>query len=107
VKYDGNVEVRHDYITLDYLKNDCINEYMGHVFLNAPGAPFDVFEFFDIEKHKHKTLFLGEQVKLSDTEAVMPMIIVIDQKLFDEEHCKVILVKMIDNNFRLVVQVIA
>ena len=93
MKYDGNVEVRHDYITLDYLKNDCINEYMGHVFLNAPGAPFDVFGFFDIniEKHEHKTLFLGEQVKLSDTEAVTPITMIIDQKLFDEEHRKVIL----------------
>lgn len=89
MKYDGNVEVRHGYITLDYLKNESINEYMGHVFLNAPGAPFDVFGFFDIEKHEHKTLFLCEQVKLSDTEAVTPM--VIDQKLFDEEHRKVIL----------------
>ncbi|CAG8456870.1 1628_t:CDS:2 [Paraglomus occultum] len=38
VKYDGNMEVTHGYITFDYLKNDYIKKYMGHIFLNAPGA---------------------------------------------------------------------
>src|SRR4051812_27502054 len=86
VKNDDNVEVRHGYITLDYLMNNYIKKYIGHIFLNAPGAPFDVFEFLNtsIEEHKVEILFLAKQMKLTDIGAVTPMII--NQELFDKEH---------------------
>ncbi|CAG8513707.1 14506_t:CDS:2 [Funneliformis mosseae] len=76
--------VRNGYIDLDLLKNDNIKEYIGCVFLNAPGPPWDVSWFLNDESSKSE-ICVVQQEKLATTIKV-----VIDQDLFDKEHAKVI-----------------
>lgn len=42
-------EIRNGYLDLDLLKNDNIKKYIGCVFLNAAGTPWDVFGFLNDE----------------------------------------------------------
>ncbi|CAB4430422.1 unnamed protein product [Rhizophagus irregularis] len=74
------------YTVLDLLNNQDIEKYMDCVFLNAKGAPWDVFSLLRYHNDS-KVLWVTEQVKISETEALEPMIIT--QKIFDEEHTKV------------------
>ncbi|CAG8716047.1 14804_t:CDS:2, partial [Funneliformis caledonium] len=82
VKYANMTEVRNGYIDLDLLKNDNIKEYIGCVFLNAPGPPWDVSWFLNDESSKSE-ICVVQQEKLATTTKV-----VIDQDLFDKEHAK-------------------
>ena len=79
------------YAILDLLNNQDIEKYMDCVFLNAKGAPWDVFSFLRYHNDS-KVLWVTEQVKISETEALEPMIIT--QKIFDEEHTKVTLLHL-------------
>ncbi|CAG8815472.1 37851_t:CDS:2, partial [Gigaspora margarita] len=93
VKNDDHTEVRHGYIFIDYLMNDDIEKYIGYVFLNAVGAPWDVFGFLNMTYHTNDgrsesgILCVVQQEKLTNIEAIKS--IIIDQDLFDEEHKKV------------------
>jgi hypothetical protein len=64
---------------------------MSHIYLNADGARFDVFEFFEYDANDKK-LCLTQQVKITSIEANESM--TIDQKLFDEECKKVALLHL-------------
>ena len=45
MKYANITEIRNGYIDLDLLKSENIKSYIGCVFLNASGAPFDAFGY--------------------------------------------------------------
>ena len=87
VKNDNDMDVSyHTYTKLEYLKNEDIEKYTHCVFLNATGAPWDVFGFLNTND-EHGISCVVQQVKLTNIEALKQM--TIDQELFNKEHTKV------------------
>ncbi|CAB4430039.1 unnamed protein product [Rhizophagus irregularis] len=87
-KYENLKEKRNGYFDLDLLQNDDIEKYTGCVFLNAAGAPWDVFGLLKCIRSirsEFEIFCLAQQLKLTTTSNV-----VVDQKLFNNEHKKVI-----------------
>jgi len=84
VKYANITEIRNGYIDLDLLKNENIKSYIGCVFLNASGAPFDAFGYLNKSSVSAGELCIAQQSKSTITSRV-----VINQNLFDNEHKKV------------------
>lgn len=81
------------YTKLDCLKNEDIKneKYMNFVFLNASGAPFDVFGFLKyikVESSETGIFLIAQQIKYAEIESLEPMII--DQCSFNDEYKKVI-----------------
>jgi len=75
VKYANITEIRNGYIDLDFLKNENIKSYIGCVFLNASGAPFDAFGYLNKSSESAGEICVAQQS--------------INQNLFDNEHKKV------------------
>ncbi|POG62894.1 uncharacterized protein OCT59_025295 [Rhizophagus irregularis] len=84
-KYENLKEKRNGYFDLDLLQNDDIKKYTGCVFLNVSGAPWDVFGLLKCGSSESEICCVAQQLKLTTTTNV-----VIDQKLFKNEHKKVI-----------------
>lgn len=85
-----NNEVSEGFIKLNILKNDKINNYINCVFLNAPGAPSDIFGIINALNHEineSEIVFIHQQVKKTDPESLNPM--KITQKKFNDEYEKV------------------
>lgn len=82
MKYANITEVRNGYIDLDLLKNENIKSYIGCVFLNASGAPFDAFGFLNKSSESAGEICVAQQSKSTSK-------VVINQDLFDNEHKKV------------------
>ena len=83
MKYANITEVRNDYTDLDLLKNDNIKSYIGRVFLNASGAPFDAFGFLNKSSESAGEICVVQQSKSTITSKVT-----INQNKFDDEHKK-------------------
>lgn len=85
------------YLRVEHLENEDIPKYKQHVFRNAPGAPWDIFAFIDIEMIEDtvnkSTLCLAVQTKLTSQESLCQKII--DDTLFESEHKKVMVVLFI------------
>ena len=77
-------EVRNSYIDLELLKDDNIKKYIGCVFLNASGAPFDAFGYLNKSSESAGEICVAQQSKSTTTSMVK-----INQDLFDKEHKKV------------------
>ncbi|CAB4411785.1 unnamed protein product [Rhizophagus irregularis] len=84
-KYVNLTEMRNGYFNLDLLQNDDIKKYTGCVFLNVSGAPWDVFGLLKCGSSESEICCVAQQLKLTTTTNV-----VVDQKLFKNEHKKVI-----------------
>jgi hypothetical protein len=84
VKYANITEIRNGYIDLDLLKNENIKSYIGCVFLNASGAPFDTFGYLNKNSEPAGKICVAQQSKSTTTSKVA-----INQNLFDKEHKKV------------------
>ena len=90
----------HYYTSLDCLKNEDVEDgkHMECVFLNAPGAHWDVFGFLkyliNYESSKKKTgiFCVTQQTKYTNIGALEPMMI--DQDSFNDEYDKVILLHL-------------
>ncbi|CAG8574422.1 7739_t:CDS:2 [Funneliformis caledonium] len=80
------------YTKLDFLRNEDVKneKYMDFVFLNAPGAPWDVFGFHryvNYESSENGIFCIAQQIKYTNIEALEAMII--DQNSFNDEYEKV------------------
>ena len=84
MKYANITEIRNGYIDLNLLKNENIKNYIGCVFLNASGAPFDAFGYLNKSSEPAGEICVAQQSKSTITSKV-----IINQKLFDDEHKKV------------------
>lgn len=84
MKYANITETRNGYIDLDLLKNENIKSYIGCVFLNASGAPFDAFGYLNRSSKSASEICVAQQSKSTITSKV-----IINQDLFDKEHKKV------------------
>jgi len=84
VKYANIMEIRNGYIDLDLLKNENIKSYIGCVFLNASGAPFDASGYLNKSSESAGEICVAQQSKSTITSKV-----IINQNLFDKEHKKV------------------
>jgi hypothetical protein len=87
------------YTVLDLLNDQDIEKYMDYVFLNAEGAPWDVFSFLRYHNSPEPVMITVSnvlrvilQVKISKIEAHEPMIIT--QEIFNGEHTKVTLLHL-------------
>ncbi|CAH1768544.1 6465_t:CDS:2, partial [Entrophospora sp. SA101] len=83
-KYVDIMEVRNGYINLDLFKNDNIRSYIGCVFLNVSGAPFDAFGFLNKSSEPAGEICIAQQSKSTTTSNV-----VINQGLFNNVYEKV------------------
>ncbi|GBC01453.1 hypothetical protein RclHR1_00420015 [Rhizophagus clarus] len=74
------------YTKLDCLKNEDIKneKYMDFVFLNAPGAPWDVFNFLNYESSETGIFCVARQIKYTNIETM-----IIDQDSFNDEYERV------------------
>ncbi|GBC07212.1 hypothetical protein RclHR1_07310004 [Rhizophagus clarus] len=59
---------------------------MNFVFLNAPGAPWDVFSFHNYESSETGIFCVAQQIKYTNVETLETMII--DQDSFNDEYEK-------------------
>ncbi|CAB4440964.1 unnamed protein product [Rhizophagus irregularis] len=80
-KYVNLTEMRNGYFDLDLL--DDTKKYTGCIFLNAAGAPWDVFVLLK-DGSSESEICLALQAKLTTTSKL-----IINQDLFDNEHKKV------------------
>ena len=85
------------YIKLNVLRHEDVEneKYMNFVFLNASGAPWDVFGFLKYVNYKSSEngiFCVAQQVKYTDIEVDKPMII--NQDLFNKEYNKVIVLHL-------------
>ncbi|GBB92697.1 hypothetical protein RclHR1_20430004 [Rhizophagus clarus] len=76
------------YTKLDCLKNEDIKneKYMNFVFLNAPGAPWDVFSFLNYESSETGIFCVAQQIKYTNVETLETR--TIDQDSFNDEYEK-------------------
>ena len=73
------------YTSLDCLRDEDVEKCMDYVFLNAPGAPWDVFGFLKyINNESSGILCVAQQIKYTNIGVLEPMII--DQDSFDDEY---------------------
>ncbi|RUS14604.1 hypothetical protein BC937DRAFT_93571, partial [Endogone sp. FLAS-F59071] len=76
-------------LRVEHLENKDISKFKRHIFHNAPGAPWDLFEFLDIEKTDEKkklTLLIAGQVKSISQKALHKN--VIDDTSFKAKYKK-------------------
>ncbi|CAB5395692.1 unnamed protein product [Rhizophagus irregularis] len=111
VKYANIKEIRNGYIDLDLLKDEMIKSYIGSVFLNASGAPFDAFGYLNKSSESAGEICVAQQSKSIITSKVIinknkssesageicvaqqskstqTSMVTVNQKLFDKEHNK-------------------
>jgi hypothetical protein len=87
-------EGMNDYPYLQYLRHADIHKYKNAIFLNAAGAPWDVFAFHEIEPvgfspSRKKILIVCMQTKKTDGAVGSPM--TITDEIFQKEYEKVTL----------------
>ncbi|GBB94196.1 hypothetical protein RclHR1_02310002 [Rhizophagus clarus] len=73
---DMNV-TQNDFINVEHLDEQYIEKYINSVFINGPGAMFDVFSIHQLNNlnNINKTLFVVQQIKKTNPQAKNPMII--------------------------------
>ena len=83
----GDFKRKNECLLVERFENENIEDYKNRIYINSPGAMWDVFSFHEMNSPKSELLCMAQQLKKTDTNSARQM--TIDDALFNVELKKV------------------